>query len=305
MSTVMPVIPGSETLVPGTVAGIPGLADETGSAGAVGETKKSFGVRGLAHSRRFLYAVAGPVILIAVWWILALTVFAGKHTVPTPIGVVTKFWSDRSLYGDNMPVTLTEAGFGYLWGNLLALFLAGVVALVPMLEKTVLRLAIISYCLPVIAIGPVLNIVMNGNSPKITLAALSVFFTTLVGALLGLRSADRVSLDAVRAYGGGRWAMLTKVRLRSAMPATFAGLKIAAPAALLGAIIGEYLGGDSGLGIAMINSEQALEVNRTWGIALLVTLLALAGYILTELIAKWLTPWAPKNNSMGGRGLRK
>jgi ABC-type nitrate/sulfonate/bicarbonate transport system permease component len=204
-----------------------------------------------------------------------------------------------------MSVTLTEAGLGYLWGNLLALFLAGLVALVPMLEKTLLRLAITSYCLPVIAIGPVLNIVMNGNAPKATLAALSVFFTTLVGALLGLRSADPVSLDAVRAYGGGRWAMLVKVRLRSALPATFAGLKIAAPAALLGAIIGEYLGGDSGLGIAMINSEQALEVNRTWGIALLVTLLALAGYVITELVAKWLTPWAPKSNAGTGRGLRK
>ena len=80
---------------------------------------------------------------------------------------------------------------------------------------------------------------------------------------------------------------------------------IVVSAALLGAIIGEYLGGDSGLGIAMINSEQALEVNRTWGIALLVTLLALAGYVLTELIAKWLTPWAPKTNAVSGRGLRK
>ena len=292
MSTVLPAIPGAETLAP--EAGV-----------AAGESRDSVGSRGLAHSRRFLVAVIGPAILIAVWWILALTVFEGKHTVPTPIGVVRQFWQDRELYADNMPVTLTEAGLGYLWGNLLALFLAGLVALVPFLEKTLLRLAITSYCLPVIAIGPVLNIVMNGNSPKITLAALSVFFTTLVGALLGLRSADPVSLDAVRAYGGGRWAMLTKVRFRSALPATFAGLKIAAPAALLGAIIGEYLGGDSGLGIAMINSEQALEVNRTWGIALLVTLLALAGYILTELVAKWLTPWAPKNTAGTGRGLRK
>ena len=85
------------------------------------------------------------------------------------------------------------------------------------------------------------------------------------------------------------------MRLRYALPATFAGLRIAAPAALLGAIIGEYLGGDTGLGIAMINSEQALEVNRTWGIALFVTLVALIGYVITELVARWLTPWAPRS----------
>jgi ABC-type nitrate/sulfonate/bicarbonate transport system permease component len=130
-----------------------------------------------------------------------------------------------------------------------------------------------------------------------------VFFTTLVGALLGLRAADPLSLDVVRAFGGGRWSMLVKVRFRAALPATFAGLRIAAPAALLGAIIGEYLGGESGLGVAMINSQQALDVNRTWGIALVVTLLALIGYVLTEILARRLTPWASRGG--GSRSLRK
>ena len=61
------------------------------------------------------------------------------------------------------------------------------------------------------------------------------------------------------------------MRFRAALPSLFAGLRIAAPAAMLGAIIGEYLGGDTGLGVAMINSQQALEVDRTWGIALVAT----------------------------------
>jgi ABC-type nitrate/sulfonate/bicarbonate transport system permease component len=296
MSTVTPVLPGSEALV---------ALDAPDEAADSGVTKKSLGVRSLAHSRRFMLAVVGPVGLLLVWEVLALTVFAGKHTVPTPVGVVRQLWPDRSLYTDNAPTTLREAGLGYLWGNLAALALAGLVALVPFLEKTLLRIAITSYCLPIVAIAPVLNIVMNGDAPKATLAALSVFFTTLVGALLGLRSADANSLDVVRAYGGGRYAALVKVRLRFALPATFAGLRIAAPAALLGAIIGEYLGGDTGLGIAMINSEQALEVNRTWGIALVVTALALIGYIITELVAKWLTPWAPRANAGSGRSFSR
>jgi sulfonate transport system permease protein len=265
----------------------------------------SLGVRSLAHSRRFLVAVIGPVVLLLLWELLALTVFAGKHSVPTPVGVVRGMWNDRSLYSENAPTTLREAGLGYLWGNLAALALAGIVSLVPFLEKTLLRIAITSYCLPIVAIAPVLNIVLNGDAPKATLAALSVFFTTLVGALLGLRSADASSLDVVRAYGGGRWATLAKVRLRYALPATFAGLRIAAPAALLGAVIGEYLGGDSGLGIAMINSEQALEINRTWGIAMFVTIVALLGYVITELIARWLTPWAPRINAASGRSFSR
>jgi ABC-type nitrate/sulfonate/bicarbonate transport system permease component len=299
VTTVIPVIPDSETL-----RGMD-TSPEVSAAAPAAAQARSFGMRSLAHSRRFAVAVVGPVLLLLVWELLALTVFAGKHSVPTPVGVVRSMWADRSLYADNAPTTLREAGLGYLWGNLAALGLAAIVSLVPFLEKTLLRIAITSYCLPVIAIAPVLNIVLNGDAPKATLAALSVFFTTLVGALLGLRSADANSLDVVRAYGGGRWSALQKVRLRAALPATFAGLRIAAPAALLGAIIGEYLGGDSGLGIAMINSEQALEINRTWGIAMFVTIVALLGYIITELIARWLTPWAPRSNAASGRSFRR
>jgi ABC-type nitrate/sulfonate/bicarbonate transport system permease component len=287
--TVMPVIPGSEAL----------LGDGQGPG------KASLGARSVARSRRLVPAVIGPVALLVLWEILALTVFAGKHSVPTPVGTVRQMFSDGDLYRENAPTTLREAGLGYLWGNLLALVLAALVALVPVLEKTLLRVAITSYCLPVVAIAPVLNIVLNGDAPKATLAALSVFFTTLVGALLGLRSADRGSMEVVKAYGGGRWKRFTKVQIRYALPATFAGLRIAAPAALLGAIIGEYLGGDSGLGIAMINSEQALEVNRTWGIALLVTIMALIGYVITELVSRWVSPWAPRSATVAGRSLRR
>ncbi len=288
--TVMPVIPGSETLVGSSSSD----ADRT-----------SLGARSMAHSRRLLLALIGPIALLLLWELLALTVFAGKHSVPTPVGTVRQMWTDRDLYRENAPTTLREAGLGYLWGNLLALVLAALVALVPILEKTLLRVAITSYCIPVVAIAPVLNIVLNGDAPKAALAALSVFFTTLVGALLGLRSADKSSMEVVKAYGGGRWNRFIKVQVRYALPATFAGLRIAAPAALLGAIIGEYLGGDSGLGIAMINSEQALNVNRTWGIALLVTLMALIGYVITELVSRWAAPWAPRSATVSGRSLRR
>ena len=112
--------------------------------------------------------------------------------------------------------------------------------------------------------------------------------------LVGLRSADRTTLDLIHAYGGNALKKLTKVRIRAALPSLFAALRIAAPAAILGAIIGEYLGADSGLGVAMINSEQALQIERTWAIALVATLLAGVAYGLTALVGRLLTPWAPR-----------
>jgi ABC-type nitrate/sulfonate/bicarbonate transport system permease component len=122
-----------------------------------------------------------------------------------------------------------------------------------------------------------------------------VFFPTLVGVCVGLRSADRNSLDLIRAYGGSSWLQLTRVRLRAALPSTFAALQIAAPSAILGAIIGEYLGAaNTGLGVMMIDAEGALDIARTWGIALVCTAVAGILYGLIGLIGRLVAPWAPR-----------
>lgn len=236
--------------------------------------------------------VLGITALLVVWELLATTVFAGKHIMPTPVNVVRGLWDNRTLLRENASITLSEAGQGWLWGNALAIGLALVFVVSSTIEAALLRLAIASYCMPIIAIAPILNIVFNGDQPKVVLAALSVFFTTLVGMSAGLRSADQITLDLVHAYGGSSWTALVKIRIRSALPSLFAALRIAAPAALLGAIIGEYLGGTYGIGVAMINAEQSLDVTRVWDLALFAAALAGAGYALTGLAARWATPWA-------------
>ncbi len=243
---------------------------------------------------------------MVVWTILALTVFSGAgQGVPTPWAVLVQIGQDGwSFYSPLLAATGGEAIRGYLIGNGLALFFAALVLLVPFLERLVVQLAVASYCLPLVALGPILSLLMNGNSPMITLAALSVFFTTLVGALLGLRSADPVTLDVVRAYGGGRRHALVKVRVIAALPATLTALKISAPAALLGAIIGEYLGHiDTGLGGAMTISETSLDIARTWGIALIAGAVAGLAYGLTALIARVALPWSRSTTLSGGGSL--
>jgi ABC-type nitrate/sulfonate/bicarbonate transport system permease component len=240
-------------------------------------------------------AVTGVVGLLVVWQIIGLTVFSKNNLVPPPTHIISQMREDGYMfYWHNARTTMHEAFFGWLWGNALAILLAFSFLVVPILERPLMRLGIASYCLPIIAIGPILQITFNGQTPKIILAALSVFFTTLVGTLVGLRSADKTTLDVVHAYGGGAVHKLTKVRLRAALPSLFAALRIAAPAAILGAIIGEYLGAETGLGVAMINSETSLQIERTWGIALVAAALAGAAYGLTALVGRLLTPWAPK-----------
>ena len=238
--------------------------------------------------------LVGVVVVLVVWQILGTTIFHKSGTVPPPTKIAAQMRDDGwSFYWNNAKVTIHEAFIGYVWGNVLAILLAFICLLVPPFERPLMRVGIASYCLPVIAIGPVLQILFNGENPKIILAALSVFFTTLVGTLVGLRSADSISLDLIHVYGGKNYHKLLKVRLRAALPSLFVALRIAAPAALLGAIIGEYVGGESGLGIAMIASQSGLRVATTWGIALCATAIAGIGYGVTAFIGRRLTPWAP------------
>ena len=228
------------------------------------------------------------------FWVFAAEVWGVRKGIPSPWSVVSKLHTDWHFYPTHLKATLGRAAQGYAWGNIAALVVGLMFVMVPFLEKALMQIAVATYCLPVIAIGPILQVVLSGDAPKVALAALSVFFTTLIGVLVGLRSAEKTSLDLVRAYGGGSMMQLRKVRLIAALPHVFGGLRIAAPAAVLGSIIGEYLGGERGLGIFMINSQQAFDVPRTWGIAIIATAVAGAGFALTSVVAHLVTPWAPK-----------
>jgi len=237
--------------------------------------------------------VVAMALLLGLWSLLTATAGADSRIWPTPWGIVAQMGRDGwHFYWPDVSTTGAEALKGFVWGNGLAVVLAVVVMLVPALERPLVTLSVVSYCLPIVAIGPVFVIVFSGDTPEVALAAMAVFFTTLVGTLLGLRSADRTSLDMVRAYGAGRVAVLVKVRYKAALPSLFAALRIAAPAAVLGAIIGEYLGGDKGLGVAMINSEEALDISRTWGIAFAATALGAVGYASMALLGRLACPWA-------------
>jgi ABC-type nitrate/sulfonate/bicarbonate transport system permease component len=235
------------------------------------------------------------ITLVVAAWVAAASIGGIRKGIPQPWEVLRQIGTDRHLYGPNIKTTLGEAWRGYLIGNVAAIACGLIFVLVPFLEKALMQIAVATYCLPIVAIGPILQSSLKGDGPKVALVALSVFFTTLIGVLVGLRSADRTSLELVRAYGGGRVRELTKVRIRSALPSTFAGLQIAAPAAVLGAIIGEYFGGERGLGILMIASLQSFKVARTWGIAAVATALAGVGFLATMLIGRRLTSWAPRS----------
>lgn len=241
----------------------------------------------------------GIVALVAVWWLAAATVLSGAR-IPTPGGVVATAVDDGwNFYALHFGMTLQEAAVGFLYGTVAGLLVASIVLLLPMTEAVLMQVAVVSYCVPLVAIAPVLFIVIGNpdegqrSGTATALAALSVFFTTVVGAVLGLRSADRASLDVVRVFGGGPVRQLQKVRLVAALPSIFAALRIGAPAAFLGAILGEYVGGvQRGVALVLKIAQQNIDVEQAWAVGIGCALVAGTFYALFAVVGRLVTPWS-------------
>ena len=255
------------------------------------------------------HAAAGAVVLLAVWW-----AFAAAHTargaVPAPDRVLARCLDNLSdaTYWHSVSRTVSEAAQGYLWGNVLALALAAAVILAPWLDGPITQFGVIISCVPLTAVAPLI-VLMSATSSRLVsaaLAAMLVFFTTLTGALVGLRAADPAALDVVGVYGGGRWKQLAKVRVMAAVPDVLNALKLAAPAAFVGAILGEFFlsGVDSGLGIMLMAAQVHSRPEPLWALALLSAAVAGAAYGAVGLLERVVAPWATGAARPGERGAR-
>ena len=222
------------------------------------------------HGGQLLKQSVGVVAMVLLWELAARTVFAGRHVLPPPGSVLVTAVRDH-FYLVDLQVTLWEALRGWIIGVGLAALLAAVAAFVKPIQRPMLSFGVITYAVPTIAIGPLLLVVLSPDTTIVIMAALPVFFVTLEGALAGLRSAAPALLDLVAAYGGGELTKVLRIRARSALPMVGAALAISGPAAILGAMIGEYLGGRAGLGVVMASAEQSLQVSRTWSVAMVTT----------------------------------
>ncbi len=232
--------------------------------------------------------------MVAVWELAARTVLAGRHLIGVPSGIVVKLVENAEVYGRGLWFTTREAGIGYLLGNLAAVLLALLVVLLPGLERMVLRLALVVYCLPLVALGPLLRLVYGfGDGPQITLAALAVYYLTLVPLLVGLRAVPRSWLDLTATYGRGRWTTLVTVRARAALPYLTAGLQASVPAAFLGALVGEFTGAERGVGVLSILALRSLDTDGLWALMLLSTAASLVGYWIVSVVARRLAPDQP------------
>ncbi|MDJ0993867.1 MAG: ABC transporter permease subunit [Dinoroseobacter sp.] len=219
--------------------------------------------------------VMGAVCVLAAWQGLAAAT-TGALLVAGPLEVINHIAENAGLYARAVGVTLSSAAWGFLLGNLAAVVLAALAILRPRAQGVISGLALLTFCLPLVATGPILRVVFGpGEGPQITLAALAVYYTTYISVLVGLRAVPATWLDLVTSYGRGRGTALWRVQAYAALPYLVSGLQIAAPAAILGALVGEFTGAERGLGVLTLQAMRDLDVTATWAIASLAAVLSI------------------------------
>lgn len=237
--------------------------------------------------------LAAAILMLALWQVLAWAL-AGRFLIAGPVEVALFGRAHAGLLLRALAETGANAGAGFVAGNLVALALAGLVLVWPRLQGLVSGLALAVFCLPLVATGPILRVMLGpGAGPQIVLAALAVYYTTLIPLLAGLRAVPAGWLDLIRVYGRGRLAQLRHVRLRAALPYLAAGLQISAPAAFLGAMVGEFTGAERGLGVLTIRFLRALDVAGVWSVALLAAAVSATAYAMIGALARRLDPAPP------------
>jgi sulfonate transport system permease protein len=255
-------------------------------------------VSGLRSARRVagmplgLATVVVTFALLVAWELAARAGLAERGVLAPPSAVVAEFVTRPDLYARNAAATMGIAVRGWLLGNLAAIVAGVIFVQLRVAERLFLRLALTLHCLPLVAVMPLLQLTFEPDMAKVILAALAVFFTTLVGTMLGLRSADGGPLTVVRAWGGGPAAMLRYVRGPSSLPAVITGLQIGAAAATLGAIFGEFIGSSTGLGVLLVNGLQMLSQPQVYAVAVVATLMAAVPYVALGAARRVLVPWA-------------
>lgn len=247
-------------------------------------------------SRQLLRRLLPPALVLAglvVAWALVVSLFSvGAEVLPGPGLVVEAAWDDRAALAPAAWTTLQEAVLGILAAVVLAVLLAVVIDWSRTARRSLYPLLVASQTIPIIALAPVVVIWFGfGQAPKIVLVALFTFFAIAVGTLQGLASSDPDSMDLLRTMGAGRRQLLWRVRLPSAVPQFFTGLKVAVAYSLVAAIVAEFVGAEQGLGVYMTGARNALRTDLVFGAVLVTALLTLILFGLVALAERLSMPW--------------
>ncbi len=210
--------------------------------------------------RRRLLPVAAVLLFLLVWW-QAVEIFDIKPFIaPSPVAVAQVLVDRFDMLMANLLPTAIEAVLGFLLGNFAAIALATVFVWRKTAEEALFPIAVMVNTIPVVAKAPILVLLLgNGMEPKIAIAAIICFFPTLVNMTRGLRDVNPQQLELMHVLSASPREVFLKVSFMNSLPYLFSALKIAASTAVIGAIVGEWIGATKGIGALIIQATYNFD----------------------------------------------
>jgi NitT/TauT family transport system permease protein len=239
--------------------------------------------------QRYSLAIFSHLLLVVVWHYFIVLGHVPKFVMPSPYDTVQALLTPNYRWVENITVTTVEIFGGYIIAVVGGILIALLFSWFRTAEMVVMPLLVSLNMIPKVALGPLIIVWFKyGIGPNIMMAFAICFFPIVLTTAKGLREVEPDLLDLVRTLRGSRWQIFTKIQLPGALPYIFAGMKVAAILAVAGAIVGEFLGSDRGLGYLMLQVQVTLDTAAMFMAVILITIIGGLLYMLVLLLERLL-----------------
>ena len=235
-------------------------------------------------------------IIVLLVWHFGVVLFGVKEFIlPTPIAAIQTLFQGKFRWPMNFMATFYEVVGGFLISGLVGVILGVAVVWSEWLKRTILPLLVFLNSLPKIAVAPLFMIWFGyGILPNILIVFLISFFPVVINTATGLMAVEEDLLDLVNYLHATKWQKMRKIQLPNSLPYVFSGLKIAATTAVTGAIVGEFVASDKGLGSVIIASQTTLATPVIFGSLILITVIGMVLFGFVGIMERTLMPWEKK-----------
>jgi ABC-type nitrate/sulfonate/bicarbonate transport system permease component len=239
-----------------------------------------------------LIPVIFTLILLLIWEMVVNAGLIERFILPSPTDVIKTLIRIIPVLRRDIIVTLQEAGLGFVLSIVFSIILAVLMDSIKIVKKAIYPLLIVSQTVPIIALAPLFMMWFGfGMLPKVIVVVLVCFFPIVVSLLDGLDSLDKDEINLLRSMGATRFQIFKLAKFPSAMINFFSGLRIAATYSIMGAVIGEWLGGSEGLGVYMIRVKHSYAIDKFFAAILIIVVLSMLLFKLLSIIQNILMPW--------------
>ncbi len=228
------------------------------------------------------------------------------YLLPPPSTIAARIVRDFHLILPHAWVTFSEVCFGFALSIAVSIPLAAVLSRFPWLERALHPLLVASQTIPKVAIAPLLVVWFGfGPAPKILVAFLIGFFPIVVDSLIGFRSLPKEVLWLSRSMGASAWKTFVKIQIPAALPNIFAGVKVASTLAVVGAVVGEFVGADRGLGYQLIVANGLLDVQLSFAVLVVLSAMGMLVFAAVGLVERLVLPWHISQRRLRGAAERR